>query len=143
MDTRTPAAAQVDVAVPRFNQAVVAVLTGAAFLADLPWLVGATALVLGVSWAWGPRFAPLTRLYVDVIRPRLRPDGPTAFEDARPPRFSQLVGTLFLGAATVAFILDAPVVGWSLALVVTALSTLAATTAICVGCIFYEKAFLR
>lgn len=142
MDTRT-AAPQVDVAVPRFNQAVIAALTGLAFVLDAPALVAVSALILGVSWASGPRFAPLTRLYVDVIRPRLRPDGPTAFEDARPPRFSQLIGTLFLAAATLSFAVGLDGLGWALTLIVTSLAALAATTAICVGCIVYEKAFLR
>ena len=140
METSTNPAPTVDVAVPRFNQAVIAVLTGTAFLADLPWLVAVAFVILALSWAGGPRFAPLTRLYVGWVRPRLRPDGPRAFEDARPPRFAQLVGTIFLGAATAAFALGAPVVGWVLTLTVAAL---AATTAICVGCILYEKAIAR
>jgi hypothetical protein len=143
METTQPAAPTVDVAVPRFNQAVITALTGVAFLADLPWLVLVAFAVLAVSWAFGPRFAPLTRLYTSVIRPRIRPDGPTAFEDARPPRFAQLLGTLFLGAATVAFWLGASTVGWVLTLTVCALAALAATTAICVGCILYERAILR
>lgn len=143
MATPTTAVPQVDVDVPRFNQAVVAALTGIAFLADLPWLVAVAFALLALSWAGGPRWAPLTQLWVRALRPVVRPDGPAAFEDARPPRFAQLLGTLFLGAATVSFALGAPAVGWTLTLVVTALAALAATTAICVGCIVYERAFLR
>lgn len=140
-DAPTPAPAAppaVDVAVPRFNQGVIAVVTGSAFLADLPWLVGLAFAILAVSWAGGPRVAPLTRLWVDVIAPRIRPEGPRALEDARPPRFAQLVGTLVLGAATVSFALGAPTIGWALTLVVTALAALAAATEICVGCVLYR-----
>lgn len=143
MATNAAAAPTVDVDAPRFNQAVIAVLTAVAFLLDLPWLVGVAFVLLAVSSAGGPRVAPLTRLWVDIVRPRLRPDGPRAFEDARPPRFAQLLGTLVLGAATIAFVAGAPGAGWTLTLVVTTLAALAATTEICVGCILYRWATRR
>lgn len=127
----------VDVNIPRFNQAVIALLTGLAFVIDQPWLVVVAFLILAISWAGGPRLAPLTRLYVGVIRPRL--SGPVVTEPAAPPRFSQLIGAGFLGVASVAFGASAPVLGWALTLVVTALAALAATTKICVGCIVYRK----
>lgn len=135
--------ATVDVNVPRFNQGLVALLTAVAFVADAAWLVGLTFLILAVSWAKGPRLAPFTRLYVGVVRPRIQPAGPTEFEDAAPPRFAQLIGAAFLGAASVAFGLGATTLGWALTLVVTALATLAATTRICVGCIIYDKVVAR
>ncbi|MFP5330892.1 MAG: DUF4395 domain-containing protein [Acidimicrobiia bacterium] len=131
----------VDVNVPRFNQALVAVLTAVAFIFDQPALVGATFVVLLVSLVGGPRVALFTRVYVGLIRPRLQPDGPTEFEPAAPPRFAQLLGTLFLGGASVALIGGATALGWTLTLVVTALAALAATTRICVGCLIYEKAW--
>jgi hypothetical protein len=130
---------QIDVNIPRFNQGLVAVLTGAAFLAQSPWLVAAVFLVLGVSYVWGPRSAPFTQLYVRLVRPRLQPGGPAEFEDPDPPRFAQLLGTIFLGAATVAFLVGWAGLGWALTLTVTALAALAATTRICVGCIIYER----
>lgn len=143
MSSEAVRAPQVDVDIPRFNQALVAVLTGLAFLVDAPWVVAALAVVLGLSWVDGPRLGLFTRLYVDVVRPRLRPDGPVEFEDARPPRFAQLLGTVVLGAATIAFVLGASTVGWSLTLVVTALAGLAASTRICVGCLVYDRVLLR
>lgn len=135
--------AMVDVNVPRFNQALVAALTAFAFVLDQPWLVAVTAVVLGVSWAGGPSLAPFTRLYVGLIRPRLRPGGPTEYEPAAPPRFSQLLGTLFLTGASVALLGGAETLGWALTLIVTALATLAAAARICVGCILYERTFGR
>lgn len=129
-----------DVNVPRFNQSLVALLTGVGFLLDQPLLVAVTFAVLAVSVLGGPRVAPFTQLYTGLIRPRLQPDGPTEFEPAAPPRFAQMLGTGFLGAATVALYSGLSTVGWSLALIVTALAGLAATARICVGCLIYEKA---
>ena len=129
----------VDVNVPRFNQGVIAAITAVAFLIDSPILVAVSFLLLAVSWAVGPRFAPLTRLYVDLVRPRFQPDGPTEFEPAAPPRFAQLIGSVFLGAGTFALAAGATTLGWVLTLIVTALAGLAATTRICVGCILYER----
>ncbi len=137
------ATTMVDVNVPRFNQALVALLTGAAFLLDLPVLVAVTFVALAISWLGGPGAAPFTRLYVGVIRPRIQPAGPTEFEPAAPPRFSQLLGALFLGAATAALYGGLTTLGWSLALIVTALAGLAAAARICVGCILYERTVAR
>lgn len=139
MSDITIAASAVDVNVPRFNQAVVAAVLTVAFVADTPWIVAVVAAILVVSAVGGPRWAPLTRLYTAVIRPRLDPDGPAQTEDPRPPRFAQQLGAGFTGAATLAFVLGLPLLGWGLAVVVAALAFLAATSRICVGCIIYEK----
>lgn len=130
----------VDVNVPRFNQSLVALLTGVGFLLDQPLLVAVTFAVLAVSVLGGPSMAPFTRLYTGLIRPRFQPDGPTEFEPAAPPRFAQMLGTGFLGAATLALYSGLSTLGWSLALIVTALAGLAATARICVGCLIYERA---
>lgn len=128
----------IDVDVPRFNQAVVALLVALAFVFELEWLVAATAALLAISRVLGQR-APLSVLYVRLLRPRLRPQGPTAYEPAAPPRFAQLLGTVVLTAATAAFLVGAEAVGWALSLLVVALAALAATTRVCVGCIIYER----
>lgn len=131
----------VDVNVPRFNQAIIALLTGVAFLVDQPWMVVLSFAILLASWMGGPRLAPLTRLYVAVIRPRLK--GAIVTEPAAPPRFAQLLGSVFLGAASLGFLAGFPALGWALALTVTALAALAAVSRICVGCIFYERVVAR
>jgi hypothetical protein len=71
------------------------------------------------------------------IRPRL---GPGALEDARPPRFANFVGVLFLLAALVSHAVGLSGLGWALALIVGALALLAATTGICLGCWMYRLA---
>ncbi len=130
----------VDVNIPRFNQAAIAALTGAAFIAQIEWLVALSAATLIISFFGGPRFAPLTRLYVGAVRPRLQPNGPVEFEAAAPPRFAQLLGSIFLSIATIAFVFDLSALGWTLTLTVTVLAALAAGARICVGCLIYERA---
>ena len=134
-------ATQIDINIPRFNQAIVGGLTAGAFLLQQEWLVLVAFLVLGLSYVGGPAMAPLTQLYVRFIRPRFQPEGPTEFENAAPPRFAQLLGTIFLGGGLVSFVFGAHTLGWVLTLIVMALATLAATTRICVGCIIYTKTF--
>jgi hypothetical protein len=129
----------VDVNVPRVNQAVTTLLTAIAFITSSPGWVAAAFVILVLSRVGGPRLAPITQLYVRFIRPRLQPGGPSEFEDARPPAFAQLLGTIFLGLALVGLHGGIPVVGWTLTLLVTALAGLATTTRICVGCIMYER----
>lgn len=143
MNPESSTESTVDVNVPRFNQGAVAILTAFGFVFGQPWLVVATFAILAVSWTAGPTVAPLTQLYVRVIRPRLQPDGPTEFEPAAPPRFAQLVGAVCLGVASFALVAGWETIGWALTLVVTALAALAATTRICVGCILYERTVIR
>ncbi len=93
----------------------------------------ATVLLLGA--AFGPRFGLFLAIYSYVIRPRLRP--PAVLEDPRPPRFAALLGTVVLIASTVAFMAEAEILGWVLALAVAFLAALAASTGICIGCEIY------
>ena len=53
-------------------------------------------------------------------------------------RFNNLIATLLLGFAQVAFILGAPVVGWALALMV-AVAASVALAGFCVGCFIYYQ----
>ena len=130
--------AQVDVNVPRFNQACVAVLTGLAFVLQWWPLVTLVGVILAVTRFAGPQYGLFTQLYVRLIRPRL--DGAIETEPSAPPRFAQLLGVAFLGIATVLFVAGASTAGWIVTLIVTALATLATTTRICVGCIIYDRA---
>ena len=129
----------VDINVPRINQAVTALLCVLGFVTSIPALVGVAFAILVVSRFGGPKLAPITQLYVKLIRPRLQPQGPTEFEDSRPPAFSQLLGTMFLGVALVALFAGWTILGWGLTLLVAGLAALAATSRICVGCILYER----
>ena len=129
---------RVDVNVPRFNQACVAVLTGIAFVTQWWPLVAFVAVVLALTRFVGPHVGLFTQIYERMLRPRV--DGAVETEQSGPPRFAQLLGVVFLGGATVAFVLGSPVLGWVLTLIVTALAALAAATRICVGCVIYDRA---
>ncbi len=124
----------IDSRAPRTVQAVIGSLSLVAFVADLEWLVAVLALQLAVGLTLGRRFCLPCLLYFELIQRRF---GEGRIEDARPPRFANLVGMGFLAAATCAFVLGAASVGWALTLVVAALALLAASTGLCVGCELY------
>lgn len=125
----------IDAYAPRANQTVVGTLAAAAVATGLwpiLWLVAAQ-LVIGLTF--GRRYCVPCLLYFELIQPRIG-EGP--IEDSRPPRFANVVGTVCLGAATLAYGLGAPVVGAVLGLAVAALALLAAGTGLCVGCEMYK-----
>lgn len=129
---------QVDVNVPRFNQGCVAALTGFAFVVQVWPIVPVVAAILAITRFAGPRFGVFTQVYLRLVKPRL--SGPVVTEPVDPPRFAQVLGVVFLTAASVLFVGGFVTAGWVVVLIVTALATLAATTRICVGCIIYERA---
>lgn len=120
---------------PRFNQGVLTAALLIGFLFDVRAVIPIFAIVLLMGAAFGPKYGPFLRLYVEVIKPRLAP--PSELEDPRPPRFAAAVGVVFLTAAVLSFAAGATGLGWALALIVAALAGLAATTGICVGCEVY------
>lgn len=69
-----------------------------------------------------------------LFAPRL---GPGELKDARPPRFANLVGAIFILGAIAAHVAGFAVAGWVLAGIVAVLATLAATTGFCLGCNLY------
>jgi hypothetical protein len=125
----------IDSRAPRTNQAVIGALTLLAFLTGAEWLVALLAAQLAIGLTLGRRFCLPCLLYFELIQPRFG-EGP--IEDSRPPRFANMVGVAFLGAATAAFLLGVPALGWTLALIVSALALLAATTGLCAGCETYR-----
>jgi hypothetical protein len=78
-------------------------------------------------------------LYVRVLKPRglVRPR--VRIEDPAPHRFAQLVGGVFLLAASVAAAVGQLTVAWTLGWVVIALAFLNFAFDICVGCIVYAQ----
>ena len=135
MERSQTAPAPIDPRGPRFNQAVLTLAIVVGFLLGWTAVAPIWAVVLFLGAAFGPKYGPFLRLYVEAVKPRLAP--PSELEDPRPPRFAATVGVVFLGAATLAFQTGATAVGWALALIVAVLAALAATTGICVGCEVY------
>ena len=125
----------IDARGPRTNQAVIGVLSLLAFLLGLDWLPAVLAAQLAIGLTLGRRFCLPCLLYFEVIQPRFG-EGP--IEDSRPPRFANMVGLAFLGAATIAFLAGVPGLGWTLTLIVAALALLAAATGLCMGCEAYK-----
>ncbi len=119
---------------PRTNQAIVGVGALIAFLLQQEWIIVLLALQLIVGLTLGRRFCLPCRLWFDVLQPRL---GEGQIEDARVPRFANVIGAIFLTAASILLYAGFATVGWALPLIVAALALLAATTGICVGCEMY------
>lgn len=124
----------IDSRAPRFNQAVIGSLALLAFLFGLEWLPAILAAQLALGLTLGRRFCLPCLAYFELVQPRL---GEGRLEDARPPRFANMVGVAFLGGATAAFLAGAGGLGWGLTLTVACLALLAATSGLCMGCEMY------
>jgi hypothetical protein len=127
----------IDARAPRFNQAVVGLVSLIAVVTGWWWLLGLLALQLALGLIAGRKFCLPCLLYFEVVQPRL---GEGEIEDARPPRFANLVGAVFLGAATVTYALGFASAGRVLGGVVAVLASVAAVTGLCVGCEIYRIA---
>ena len=125
----------IDARGPRFNQAVIGMVSLVAFVSGWWWLLALLAAQLVVGLTLGRRWCLPCLLYFEVVQPRLG-EGP--IEDARPPRFANMVGATVLGAAAVAHALGLSMVGWALGLLVAALALFAAATGFCTGCEMYR-----
>jgi hypothetical protein len=125
----------IDSRAPRFNQATIGLLSAVAVATGAWWLLGVLALQLAVGLTFGRRYCLPCLAYFEIVQ-RIFGEGP--LEDARPPRFANMVGAVFLGAAALACALGFATVGAVLGGIVTALALLAAVTGFCTGCEAYK-----
>jgi hypothetical protein len=125
----------IDARAPRVNQAVIGTLALLAFVVGVKWLPPLLGLQLLVGLTLGRRFCLPCLLYFELIQPRFG-EGPV--EDARAPRFANLVGAVLLGAATASYAADVTLAGAILGGLVAALALLAAATGFCTGCEAYK-----
>ena len=125
----------IDSRAPRTNQAVIGTLALVAVLAGWWWLLALLALQLAVGLTFGRRYCLPCLAYFELIQPRFG-EGP--LEDARPPRFANLVGLTVLALASAAYLAGLATVGVALGLLVAALALLAAVTGFCTGCEAYK-----
>src|SRR3982074_3186867 len=100
------------------NQAIVGTLSRVAVLTGWWPIFGVLAGQLAIGLVFGRRYCIPCLLYFEVIQPRIG-EGP--IEDSRPPRFANVVGAVFLGAATLAYLVGLSTVGLALGLAVPAL----------------------
>jgi hypothetical protein len=125
----------IDARAPRFNQATIGVLSLLAVLSGWWPILALLATQLAIGLTFGRRWCLACVIYFELIQPRL---GEGEIEDARPPRFANMVGFAVLGAASIAYLVGLPLVGAALGLLVAALALLAALTGLCVGCEMYR-----
>jgi uncharacterized protein DUF4395 len=125
----------IDSRAPRFNQAVVGIVSTLAVATGWWWLLAALAVQLGLGLTLGRRFCLPCLAYFELVQPRLG-EGP--LEDSRPPRFANLVGLVFLTGASVAYAIGATTAGAVLGGLVAGLALLASSTGLCAGCEAYK-----
>jgi hypothetical protein len=134
---------QIDPRGPRFGASIINVFSIIIFFLALETSTVALAqsilAIVWVSFLWGTLFGnskhPFGLLYKKLVRPRL--SAPKELEDARPPRFAQLVG---LFVTSIGFVLAALAVPYGIAIAAGALfaaSTLQAYFGYCLGCQIY------
>jgi hypothetical protein len=121
----------IDSRAPRFNQAVIGLLSVLAVVTGWWWLLALLAAQLVVGLTLGRRYCLPCLAYFELVQPRFG-EGP--LEDARPPRFANMVGAAFLTAASLAYALEAETAGVVLGALVASLALLAAATGFCAGC---------
>lgn len=120
---------------PRFMQGTIGVLALVAFLTGWWALLGILAAQLALGLTLGRRWCLPCVFYFELVQPRVG-EGP--IEDARPPRFANLLGVVVLGSAAIVQALGFATLGWTLGLLVAGLALLSASTGFCVGCQIYR-----
>jgi hypothetical protein len=125
----------IDSRAPRFNQAVVGLVSLLAVATGWWWLLVVLALQLAVGLTLGRRFCLPCLAYFELVQPRF---GEGELEDARPPRVANMVGIVVLAAASVASATGWATAGAALGLLVAALALVAAVTGFCTGCEAYK-----
>ena len=133
---------QVDPRLTRFSAGATAgVLAVVLLIVDgaRPWAVGLLASQVAVfaftaffSFQW----SIWAQIYARFIWPRI--GAPAALEDARPPRFAQLLGFVVTVLALVFLVVGVDVAGYSLTALAFGVTTLNAVTGLCLGCQAYR-----
>src|ERR1700733_11955169 len=116
---------------------VAAYVIGFAYPA-IAWVLPFLALMMLAAVA-SPSLNVPRLLYTRVLRPSGIVKPRIAQEDPAPHRFAQLVGGVFLAAASVFVATGLLLVAWVLAWIVVALAFLNFAFNICVGCIVYAQ----
>jgi hypothetical protein len=98
-------------------------------------LLGLQTIVFALGAFGSLQRAPYGLLFAKAVRPRI--GAPAELEDARPPRFAQLVGFLFLVVALAGFLTGATVLGYVATAFALIAALLNATVGFCLGCEMY------
>jgi hypothetical protein len=125
----------IDERAPRTNQAVIGTVALLAVATGWWWLLAFLALQLALGLTLGRRWCLACVFYFEVLQPRF---GEGRLEDARPPRFANLVGLVVLTSASLAYAAGWTAAGAALGALVAVLALLAAATGFCAGCRAYR-----
>jgi hypothetical protein len=129
----------IDARAPRFNQTVVGLLSAVAVLTGWWWLLALLAAQLVVGLTFGRRYCLPCLAYFELVQPVFG-EGP--LEDARPPRFANVVGAVVLSSATLAYLAGFALLGAVLGGLVAVLALVAAATGLCAGCEMYKIGYV-
>jgi uncharacterized protein DUF4395 len=132
-----------DRSVLKVNQTILMVgIVAAYFLSFLEsgfaWVLPVLAVMMLAGTA-SPNANLPRLLYLNVLKPAHIVKPRVVVEDPAPHRFAQLVGGVFLAAASLMALLGVLGVAWILAWIVVALAFLNFAFDICVGCIMYAQ----
>ena len=125
----------IDSRAPRLTQVVIGSLVVVAVFAGWPWLLALLALQLVVGLTLGRRFCLPCLAYFELVQP-IFGEGP--LEDARPPRFANMVGAAVLSMSFASYLAGLETFGAALGLLVALLALLAGATGFCAGCEAYK-----
>lgn len=131
-----PSARHIDPRAHRFGAGLSLVILGLGFAAQVPLVVPAAAVALGISALFGTRYSILGRPW-PLVRAVLRLGPPAELESEFPPRFAQLLGTIGLALASLFLAAGAVGAGWLIAAGVAGLQLVLAATGYCLGCRLY------
>ncbi|MGH8938635.1 MAG: DUF4395 domain-containing protein [Actinomycetes bacterium] len=117
---------------PRFAAVLTTLVLALVLLTGSTWLLLAQAAVFALGAAGR---SPYAVVFQRLVRPRLGP--PAELEDARPPRFAQLVGLVFTIVALAGYALGSSVLGVAATAAAFSAAFLNAAFGICLGCEVY------
>jgi hypothetical protein len=89
---------------PRFGAAITTALLALLLITHSWVLLGYIFTAFALGAFFGPKATPYVLIFSKLIKPRLK--GQVPLEDVRPPHFAQVVGFIFISAASIAYLLD-------------------------------------
>lgn len=129
---------QVDPRGLRFAAALTSVVLAAALLVPVPVaiaLLAAQGVVFAIGASGHLTRSPYAIVFARLVRPRIGP--PAETEDARPPRFAQVVGLGFTVVALLGFVAGLTTLGYVATAFALVAALLNAAVGFCLGCELY------
>ena len=135
MDPTLDCAPPIPQSIVRLNRATILLGVILAYVLQAPVITTAVFLIVALAAAFGRRASLIYCVGSFVFRP---PSNPEHGEDPGLMRFNNTLATIILGAAQIAFIAHAPIVGWAFA-GLAALAAAIALAGFCFGCFLYYQ----